>query len=69
MTEEQALEFGSSFEEECCVVCKLGFHNETPTTVSEKGMKSLISFSKERRCFELHNYPKFTFQRQWFTEN
>lgn len=54
MTEEEPLEFGSSFDEECCVVCKLGFHNETPTTVSEKGIKSLISFSKERRCFELH---------------
>ena len=46
----------SSFEEDCCVICKLGFENDKATTVTEKGMMSLISFSEERGCSELNAY-------------
>ena len=32
----------SSKFEDSCVICKLGFQNEKATTVTEKGMISLI---------------------------
>jgi hypothetical protein len=54
MAEGQSSGVGSSFEEDCCVICKLGFENDKATTVSEKGMMSLICFSEERGCSELH---------------
>ena len=44
----------SNFEEDCCVFCKLWFQNDEATTISEEGMMSLISFSEERGCSELH---------------
>lgn len=31
----------NNIDEDYCVICKLGFKNETPTTVSGKGMKTL----------------------------
>ncbi len=48
MAEGQPLGVARSFEEDLCVICKLGFQNDKATTVSEKGMMSLISFSGER---------------------
>ena len=56
MAEGQPLGVASSFEEDCCVICKLGFQNDKATTVSEKGMMSLISFSEERGCLDLHSH-------------
>ena len=44
----------SHFQLDCCVICKEGFCNDKPTTVSEKGIMTLIRFSEERGCSELH---------------
>ncbi len=54
MAEGQHSRVDISFDEDCCVICKLGFQNEKATTVSEKGITSLISFSEERGWSELH---------------
>ena len=35
------------FEENSCVICRQAFGNDKAITVAEKGMKSLISFSKQ----------------------
>ena len=56
MAEGQPLGVASSFEEDRCVICKLGFQNDKATTVSEKGMMSLSSFSEERGCLDLHSH-------------
>lgn len=50
MAEGQSLGVASSFKEDC----RVGFQNDKATTVSEKGMVSLICFGEECRCFELH---------------
>ena len=44
----------SSFQEDCCVICKKRFCNHKPTTVSGKGIMTLIRFSEECGCSELH---------------
>ena len=44
----------SHFQLDCCVICKEGFCNDKPTTVSEKGIMTLVRFSEERGCSELH---------------
>ena len=46
----------SQFQEDCCVICKLGFTTDKPVTVSKKGILSLISCSESRGCSELHSY-------------
>lgn len=38
------------------VICKLGFENDKATTVTVKGIMSLIGFSEERGCLELNAY-------------
>ena len=43
-------------QENCCVICKLGFTNDRPLKVSKKGILSLISCSESRGCSELHAY-------------
>ena len=56
MAERHPSEDGGMFLEDSCVICKLGFHNEKPVKVTEKGMLSLISCSKKRGKPELHTY-------------
>ena len=56
MAEGLPLGVTSSFEEDCCVICKLGFENDKATTVTEKGMMSLSSFSEECGHSELNAY-------------
>ena len=72
MAEGQPLGVASSFEEERCVICKLGFQNDKATTVSEKGMMSLISFSEERGCLDLHShlrvYQQDTYWKSFSTQ-
>ena len=46
----------SKFQEDCCIIYKLGFTNDKPVTVSRKGILSLISCSESRGCSELHAY-------------
>ena len=53
---ERHLSDGGIFLEDSCVICKLGFHNEKPVKVTEKGMLSLISYSEKRGKPELHTY-------------
>ena len=53
---ERHLSDGGIFLEDSCVICKLGFHNEKPVKVTEKGMLSLISYSEKRGKPELYTY-------------
>ena len=46
----------SQFQEDCCVICKLGFTNDKPVIASKKGILSLISCSGSCHCSELHAY-------------
>ena len=44
------------FKKDCCVICKQGFEDENPVTVSKKGVLTLISFSEKRGRVDLTTY-------------
>ncbi len=47
MAEEEDPSGMLGFEENSCVICRQAFGNDKAITVAEKGMKSLISCSKQ----------------------
>ena len=46
MAERHPSEDVGIFLEDSCLICKLGFHNEKPVKVTEKGMLSLSVVAK-----------------------
>ena len=45
----------NQFQEDCCVICKLGFRDDKAITVSRKGI-SIIEYSEKRGCSEVGTY-------------
>ena len=44
-------------DEELCILCEEGFNHEKPAVnVKEKGLRTLVSFCKERQLDNLHRY-------------
>ena len=46
----------NQFLEDCCVNCKLGFKDEKASTVSRKGILTIIKYSEKRGWLELDTY-------------
>ena len=46
----------NKFQEDCCVICQLGFEGEKPVTVAGKGTFTLIKYSEEHGEYELKEY-------------
>ena len=46
----------NQFQEDCCVICKLGFKDDKAITVSRKGILTIIEYSEKRGCSELGTY-------------
>ena len=46
----------NQFEEDCCVICKLGFKDEKAITVTRKGILTIIEYSNKRGWLELGTY-------------
>ena len=46
----------SKFQEDCCVICKLGFEGKKPVTVTSKGILTLIKYSEEHGENDLREY-------------
>ena len=44
------------FQENCCVICKLGFKYEKAITVSRKGILTIIKYCEKRGWLELGTY-------------
>ena len=44
------------FQEECCVICKLGFENEESVSVFKKGVLTLIDYCEKRERLEVGTY-------------
>lgn len=47
-----------SFKKDCCVICRQGFKDENPVTVSKKGVLTIISFSQKYERVDLSTYSK-----------
>ncbi len=45
-----------TIQEDCCVICNLGFENEKAVCVSHKGILTLINFSEKRGRLDLVTY-------------
>ena len=58
MAEEHSPDCGhfNQFEEDCCVICKLGYNDEKPITVTRKGILTIIGYSKQHGWLELDAY-------------
>jgi len=58
MAEEHNPEYNhfNQFQEECCVICKLGFKDEKAITVSKKGILIIIEYSKKHGWLNLGTY-------------
>ena len=46
----------NKFQEDCCVICQLGFEGEKPVTVARKGTFTLIKYSEEHGEYEHKEY-------------
>ena len=46
----------NKYQEDCCVICQLGFECEKPVTVARKGILTLIKYSEEHERNELTEY-------------
>ena len=46
----------NQFQEDCCVICKLGFKDERGITVSRKGILTIVKYSEKRGWLELGTY-------------
>ena len=46
----------NQFQEDCCVICKLGFKDEKAISVSRKGILTIIKYSEKRGWLELGTY-------------
>ena len=58
MAEENSPDCGhfNQFEEDCCVICKLGFKDEKAITVTRKGILTIIEYSNKCGWLELGTY-------------
>ena len=56
MEDKQNQPHALDYQEICCVICKLGFEDEEPITVTKKSISTLIKYSEMHGCSDLGAY-------------